>query len=44
MNTLLIEDKALLEIIGFLGGSGLFLVLGIALIVVVVYNKYKRKG
>jgi hypothetical protein len=44
MNTLLIEDNIFLDTIAFLGGPGLFLVLGILLIVVVVYNKYKRKG
>nr|WP_262889025.1 hypothetical protein [Nonlabens sp. Ci31] len=44
MNALLIEDTTFLDIMGFLGGSGLFLVLGILLIIVVVYNKYKRKG
>jgi hypothetical protein len=44
MNALLIEDSTFLDIIGFLGGSGLFLVLGILLIIVVVYNKYKHKG
>ncbi|WP_262493803.1 hypothetical protein [Nonlabens sp. MB-3u-79] len=44
MNALLIEDTTFLDIMGFLGGSGLFLVLGILLIIVVVYNKYKHKG
>jgi hypothetical protein len=44
MNALLAENTTFIDIIGFLGGSGLFLVLGILLIIVVVYNKYKRKG
>jgi hypothetical protein len=44
MNALLIEDTTFVDIMGFLGGSGLFLVLGILLIIVVVYNKYKHKG
>ncbi|MEN8898363.1 MAG: hypothetical protein ABF247_13040 [Nonlabens sp.] len=44
MNSLLIQDSSFLDILGFLGGSGLFLVLGILLIIVVIYNKYKRKG
>jgi hypothetical protein len=44
MNALLIEDTTFLDIMGFLGGSGLFLVLGILLIIVVVYNKLKHKG
>ncbi|MFT4838150.1 MAG: hypothetical protein ACJAWA_000348 [Nonlabens sp.] len=44
MNALLIEDTTFLDIMGFLGGSGLFLVLGILLIIVVVYNKFKHKG
>ena len=43
MNALLIEDSTFLDIIGFLGGSGLFLVLGLLLIIVVIYNKYKSK-
>jgi len=44
MQALLIEDNTFLDIIGFLGGSGLFLVLGLLLIIIVIYNKYKRKG
>jgi hypothetical protein len=44
MNALLIEDTTFVDIMGFLGGSGLFLVLGILLIIVVVYNKFKHKG
>ncbi|AGC76366.1 hypothetical protein LX97_01030 [Nonlabens dokdonensis] len=43
MHALLLEDSTFLDIIGFLGGSGLFLVLGILLIIVVIYNKYKRR-
>ncbi|GAK95822.1 hypothetical protein JCM19294_2604 [Nonlabens tegetincola] len=31
------------DALGFLGGNGLFLILGIVLIVVVLYNKWKRK-
>ncbi len=32
-----------MEILNFLGGNGLFLILGIILIVVYFYNKRKRK-
>ncbi|WP_298954722.1 hypothetical protein [uncultured Nonlabens sp.] len=44
MQALRIENNTFLDIIGFLGGSGLFLILGLLLIIVVIYNKYKRKG
>ncbi len=32
-----------MDILGFLGGNGLFLILGIVLVVVYFYNRNKRR-
>jgi hypothetical protein len=32
-----------MDILGFLGGNGLFLILGLVLIIIFFYNKYKRR-
>lgn len=32
-----------MEILEFLGGPGLFLILAILVVVVVIYNKYKKR-
>ncbi|REG89480.1 hypothetical protein C8N41_101722 [Winogradskyella sediminis] len=32
-----------MDILSFLGGNGLFLLLGLVLIIVFFYNKYKRR-
>ncbi|RCW93670.1 hypothetical protein DFQ08_101468 [Winogradskyella arenosi] len=32
-----------MDILGFLGGNGLFLILGLALIIIYFYNRFKRR-
>ena len=32
-----------MDILAFLGGNGLFLILGLALVIIYFYNKYKKR-
>ncbi|WP_262707046.1 hypothetical protein [Nonlabens xiamenensis] len=43
MKTLLVEDNWFFELIGFIGGPGLFLIIGLLLIIVVVYSRFRNK-
>jgi len=43
MHTLLQQDNWFIELSRFMGGVGIFLVIGIVLIVVVLYKKFKKR-